>query len=408
MRARPAATWVRSARWGFAVAIALAVALPGTAIANKIETQFAATLPDGERKAFQTYTAARAFHNLAVDEYWSEIDSKKAARKRKKGAGEPVTANDFVKLFPPEYTGVALTPDLAKRWAAFQAQQEQKGPPPKERPGLADFLRHAKEQYGFVPDRIDEREFKLRYAREAMALGLTKEQVVRVYALETSGLGAADMVAGIHPITKKGSPISTAIGYAQLLAANSTSELVKHGPSFIERMQRMAGKAADPTRADALNRKAGVLRQMLADVRSIPDNWGRHVAYASTSKGLGIHAINIDGDIGPWLQVIKLLSLKKIASTRGYPNLNGAQIEIMNLSGPLTGIEMMSAAAKDAPTSNFFARAAYWRNTIVRGKSASQLLTALDERMDDNMKNSGAVLFSQVFDEVAAERQAAR
>lgn len=405
VQATTAKTW--AARVTLALVLAFAV-VPGPARADKTEAQFAAKLADGERKAFQTYIAARAYHELTVDEYWSDVDDKKAVRKRKRGAGEAITANDFVTAFPPEYSGVKLAPDLAKRWADYQAKQLETSPPPKEKPGLADFLRHAKEQYGFVPDRIEEREFKRRYASEALALGLTKEQVVRVYALETSGLGAADMVAGIHPVTKKGTPISTAIGYAQLLAANSTSELVKHGSQFIERLQRMAGKAGDPARADALNRKAGVVRQMLGDVRSIPDNWGRHVAYASTSKGLGIHAINVDGDIGPWLQVIKLQSLKKIASTRGYPNLNGAQIEIMNLSGPLTGIEMMSAAAKDAPASNFFARAAYWRNTIVRGKSASQLLTALDERMDDNMKNSGAVLFSQVFDEVAAERQAAR
>ena len=73
-------------------------------------------------------------------------------------------------------------------------------------PGLADFLAQAKAQYDFVPERIPEREFKLRYAREALRVGLTKDQVVRVYALETSGLGTADMVAGIHPIKKTGQP----------------------------------------------------------------------------------------------------------------------------------------------------------------------------------------------------------
>src|SRR5436853_302452 len=84
-------------------------------------------------------------------------------------------------------------------------------------------------------------DFKLdAYAREALALGLTKSQVVRIYALETSGLGTADMVAGIHPITKKGSPISTAIGYAQLLAANTINEIRKSGPGFIERLEQKA------------------------------------------------------------------------------------------------------------------------------------------------------------------------
>jgi hypothetical protein len=393
-----------------ALVVFMLAAATGAALAEKLDVQFAATLADGERKAFQTYIAARSFHDLKVDEYWAEIDEKKAQRKRKKGAGEPITPKDYVTGFPPDYSGPQLSADLAKRWGAFQEAEASRGalPPPRDRPGLQDFLRHAREQFGFVPDRIEEREFKSRYAREALKLGLTKDQVVRVYALETSGLGAADMVAGIHPITKKGKPISTAIGYAQLLSANSTSELVKHGPKFIERLRRMAGQATDPARADSLNRKAGALGQMLTVAKTVPDTWSRHVAFGNSPKGLGIHAINVDGDIGPWLQVVKLSNLKRIASTRGYPQLNGAQIEIMNLAGPLTGLEMMTPAAKDAATTNFFARPAYWRNTIVRGKSASQLLAALDERMDQNMKNSGAVLFSQVFDEAAGEVAAER
>jgi hypothetical protein len=52
---------------------------------------------------------------------------------------------------------------------------------------------------------------------------------VRIYALETGGQGTYDMQSGFNPITKTGRPISSALGYAQLLHANSTSELVKHG-----------------------------------------------------------------------------------------------------------------------------------------------------------------------------------
>ena len=68
-----------------------------------------------------------------------------------------------------------------------------------------------------------------RSAREALKVGLTKEQVVRVYALETGGLGTYDMQSGFNPVTRTGKPISSALGYAQLLHANSTSELVRHG-----------------------------------------------------------------------------------------------------------------------------------------------------------------------------------
>jgi hypothetical protein len=387
---------------------ALIILMTPQAHAASPEETFAASLGASDRQTFRNYIAARAFHDLTVNEYWGEVDEKRALRRKKRKARATITAKDYVNRFPPEYTGVQLPANLAKRWAKFQEAQKEKKPPPEPRPGIEDFLAHAKQQFGFVPERIPEREFKRRYAKEALSVGLTKDQVVRVYALETSGLGTADMVAGIHPITKKGTPISTAIGYAQLLSANSTSELVKHGPDFIARLKRMAKSAGNTDASARYERKAAILARMLSVAKSVPNEWSRHMALGRTAKGYGIHAINVDGDIGPWLQVLKLEGLKKIAEKQGRPRLSGAEIELMNLAGPMTGIEMMTPAAKNAPTTNFFARSAYWRNTIVRGKSASELLKALDQRMDTNLKNSGAVVFMEVFDEVAQDLRAER
>ena len=59
-----------------------------------------------------------------------------------------------------------------------------------------------------------------------------------------AAIGTADMQAGIHPITKKGKPISSALGYAQLLHANTIGELVKHGDMFITRLQTHASRDA--------------------------------------------------------------------------------------------------------------------------------------------------------------------
>ena len=53
------------------------------------------------------------------------------------------------------------------------------------------------------------------------------------------------------------------------------------------------------------------------------------------------------------------------------------------------------------PTSNFFSEGGYYRNTIVREKTAAELLAALEHRMEVNLKKPGAVEFAQVFDEVA-------
>jgi hypothetical protein len=370
---------------------------------------FLTTLEAGERKQFEAYLAAKTLYEFKLDAYWRETSDKRALRRGKKSRGVALVPDDYVRTFPPVYNGPELSAALARRWAAYQAQQAEKRAPSRPLPRLEDILANARAHYDFVPDRVAEREFKLRYAREALKLGLTKDQVIRVYALETSGLGTADMVAGIHPIRKTGSPISTAIGYAQLLAANSTDELVQHGASFLARLNAMAGERdLHPVRAASLKSKSEALRKMLAAARLVPHTWDSHVAFARTAKGLGIHAINLDGDIGPWLQVVKLKGLREMAERAGVFNLKGAEIELMNLAGPATGLEMLGPAARDAPTPNFFERGAYARNTVVRDKTAAELLAALGKRMDDNIGNAGAIEFAEVFDQAIAERQAAR
>jgi hypothetical protein len=394
-----------SAIMALACAAACLVLSPGSAEARSSEA-FAQTLPPAERKLFEDYLSAKATHDFKSDAYWREVSDKKAIRRAKRGRGEAVAVKDYVRTFPPKYNGPELSASLAKRWAAYQEEDDKKTdrPPPKPLPGLSDFIEAAKAEYGFQPERIPEQEFKLRYAREAISLGLTGEQVVRVYALETSGLGTADMVAGIHPIKKTGKPISSAIGYAQLLTANTSDELAKHGPKFVARLKAMAAdRNYPPARRQALAEKHERVAAMVKAARSIPHKWNQHVAFARTRKGMGLHALNIDGDVGPWLQVIKLHGLKEMAEKQGIPALKGAEIELMNLAGPGTGLEMMRPAALNAATTNFFARDAYYRNTIVRDKSSAELLKALDERMDTNMTNPGAIEFVDAFRQASSE-----
>lgn len=367
---------------------------------------FKETLGTQDLKVFEEYIAARSVFDFKLDAYWREVTDKRALRRKRKAAKLALRDEDYVQAFPPEYKGPYLPVALQKRWTAFQATDRGPRRASDPKPTIKEFLSLARVHYGFVPERVPEREFKRRYAREALSLGLTKHQVVRIYALETSGLGTADMVAGIHPITKKGAPISTAIGYAQLLAANTINEIRKSGPAFIERLEQK--KRQHPEQAAAIDSKIAALRKMTTNARTIPDVWSKQVAHARTGKGLGMHAINVDGDIGPWLQAIKIKGLKISAARNGRENLSGAEIELMNLAGPGTGLEMMLPAGRRAPTPNFFARLAYGRNTIVRGKTSEQLLKALDDRMNANVKNSGAVEFAEVFDELMAERQALR
>jgi len=125
------------------------------------------------------------------------------------------------------------------------------------------------------------------------------------------------------------------------------------------------------------------------------------VRFAGTPTGLAIHTLNLDADIGPWLQVLKLKGLLEDAAKSGRARLSGSEIELMNLAGPRTGLEMMTPVALAMPTSNFFSEAGYYRNSIVRDKTASELLQALNERMEANIKKAGAVEFARVFDELA-------
>jgi hypothetical protein len=387
-----------------AILLGALVLLPLAASATTV-SDFIASLSPGERQAFTQWHAAQAHFERRLDTYWHEVERKRMARRSKRANGHLYMANEYVLRYPPEYRGPELSKDIERRWTQFLAASERAEPkrakPPQ--PGIDDFLAAAKKYYGFTPARISEWEFKRRYAEESLKLGLTKDQVVRVYALETGGNGTADMQAGVQPITKKGRPISSALGYAQLLHANTIGELVKHGEQFIGRLTNLAAATRDPARAQELRQKVDALRRMLHAARSVPDDWYRHVAFAQTPRGYGIHAINLDGDIGPWLQSEKLKSLKEFAAKQGVTNLSGEELELMNLSGPATGLEMLQPVGLTAPTPNFFSRRAYYVNKMVTGKTTAELLAEFTRRMDNSSKNPGALEFAQAFDAARQE-----
>jgi hypothetical protein len=399
---------VTSAAKLLAAAILLAVGTPIaaapalTADARSGANAFIAKLQPVQRRQFEAWLTARTLHEFRLDKFWREVYDKRAERRRKRKGGEPLGPGDYVMAFPPQYAGPSLSPQLAKAWADYQ--DEGKGPrPPRQIPTVANFLESARDVYAFAPERIPEREFKRRYARETLALGITKEQVVRIYALETGGQGTADMQSGINPITKQGRPISTALGYAQLLHANSVDELARHGTQIRDRLRRLARAAEDPQRAESLQGKVRVLERMIANARSVGGSWDAHVAYAATAPGLGIHALNMDGDVGPWLQAIKLKGLLEEAQKAGRTRLAPNEMELMNLAGPGTGLEMMLPSGLNVPTVNFFARGGYERNPIVHGRTSAELLAMLDKRMDENSQKPGAIEFAQVFDEIAKD-----
>ena len=364
---------------------------------------FYGTLSAAEQQEFRAWYRAKTHFDRRLDAYWYEVEKKRKGRRAKRSRTKFFDVSDYVWSFPPEYSGPSLNSGLAQRWSRFKAARAKSKPSTarEELPDIGDFLAASKKYYGFVPTRVSEHEFKRRYAQEALRLGMTKQQVVRVYALETGGNGTADTQSGVNPVTKKGRPISSALGYAQLLHANTIGELVTSGDEFIARLKRMAASTSSAGRAQELRAKIAALQRMQRVAKSVPNKWSKHMTLAKTPRGYGIHAINLDADIGPWLQTIKLRGLKDYARRKGYTNLSAEEFEIMNLSGPATGLEMMAPVGLTAPTPNFFARGAYYRNKMVMGKTSAELLAEFTRRMDYGSRKPGAVEFAQAFDEVS-------
>jgi len=388
-------------------AVSLAAAVVPAGAASTID--FLAALSDSELDEFRAWKEARNVFNDRTDAYWEAVEAKRQTRRKKRSAKIPFDQNDYVMSFPPKYTGPTLSAALAKKYYNF-VEHQKTTEPAKERElaTVADYLESAKRVYGFTPERVSEREFKQRYAEEAHALGLSKEQVVRVYALETGGNGTYDMQSGIHPIKKTGRAISSALGYAQLLDANSINELARSGETFISLINRkLRDPSNSPARTAALKRKLMVLKRMYANVKRLPFEWSVQQRYAKTDNGMGIHTLNIDADIGPMLQAMKLRTLKDTAEKQGRRSLSGAEIELMNLAGPMTGLEMMDEPGASAPTTNFFARRAYYVNKMVIGLTGAQLQLELDRRMTQAITRPGAQEFAEAFDSVYARRSTA-
>lgn len=323
--------------------------------------------------------------------YWSEAERLRAVRQAKRRSGQPVGDADFIRQHPPQLPPIAMPADIA-----VSLRRPAVGPQSAV-PSIADIMTAAREHHGFQPRLVSEADFKRRYAEASLAAGLEPLHVIRVFALETGGMGTFDMQSGINHQTGQGRPASTAIGYSQLLAANTIGELAKHGETFIRTLERSASQT--PSLKRELAHRIQALRSMSDTARSVPNSWNNHVALAGTAPGLGIHALNLDGEIGPMLQIGKLRELLFTARRElGRDQITGAELEIMNLAGPRNGLDMIQEPGRRMPTANFFTSGGYARNPIVHGKSGSELLMTLGQRMDVHMSKSGTQEFIAAFE----------
>jgi hypothetical protein len=228
-----------------------------------------------EAQLKQFNAANDAFEKTAA-EYWKTVADKRRVRAGKRSQKLTAALEDYVLAQPPVYTG----PPRPVPPPSLRPKVEPS--PPKYVPVIADFLRNAVSEFHFKPDRpASEREFKRAYAKAAAAAGLTKSQVVRIYAFETGGNAGYDLQAGYEGNKPGAHAISTALGYNQLLHANTVELLADKGDRFIAALQLKAGKAKG-ARKQSLEKKIGILREMIAFTRSVPDEWTDHVRIANT------------------------------------------------------------------------------------------------------------------------------
>ena len=338
------------------------------------------------RRKLKEYQEARAAFEEEAGAYWGAIYQKRKGRNAKRRAGQAVTLDDYVLTHPPVYTGPKKPVDPSP-------QPEPEPRPRKQLPMVPDLIQAAAGHFQFTPQRpANEIEFKRAYARAAAAAGLTREQAVRVYSFETGGNGKYDMQSGYRgPGTR---PISTAIGYNQLLTTNSVELIAEQGDALLKALHGKAAALSGSLRK-TMEGKIAVMKRMVAFARSVPDTWSEHEKLANTEKGWALHAMVLDIDVGPHLQTHKLLTSVKFARAKGYTRpLTAAELEMMNLTGDGTGLDMVTmpqAMRERVPTANFFQRGGYERNPVAsRHNTVAKLLAVTDERMDVNSRKPGA------------------
>src|SRR5580698_9447234 len=380
---------------GMPQAVAMdSTALPASTAAAMAQALSPQAIAEYRRKLAE-YQEARAAFEQDAGAYWQAISDKRRGRNAKRRDHQPVDADDYVLTQPPVYVG-------PKRPVNPQPEPEPERKPRAHKaiPVVADLLQAAQQQFQFTPQRpSSELEFKRAYARVALAMGLTREQAVRVYSFETGGTGNYDVQSGIeHGGTRA---ISTAIGYNQLLTTNSVELVAEQGPGLVSALLAKAAQLSGPARV-AMDHEINVLKRMVAVAKSVPDDWSAHARIADTEQGWAIHAMVLDIDVGPLLQTHKLLTSVIFAREKGYTRpLSAAELEMMNLTGDGTGLDMVTmpqALREMVPTSNFFQRSGYERNPVaIRHNTVAKLLAVTDSRMDSNGNQQGAKDLAAAF-----------
>lgn len=371
----------------------MAAAAIAATLSSAVLAQTPQQIADYRRKLAE-YNAVREPFDEAASSYWTAIGDKRRARNAKRRNNEAIVAEDYVLTQPPVYTGPPKPVD--------PSPPEKQPKPRAPLPVVADFLSQAQEHFHFTPRKpATEIDYKRAYAKVASSYGLTRDQAVRIYSFESGGNGKYDVQAGLEGNRPGARAISTALGYNQLLTTNTIGILTEHGGIILKALNDKIHQASGAQKAE-LQRKTATVQQMVAFCKTAPNQWSAHEKLGVTPRGIAVHALNLDIDVGPLLQTLKLIDSVIFAKRKGYAApLTAAELEMMNLTGDGNGFDMVSmpqAMRTVVPTSNFFQRNGYERNPVaIRNNTVSKLLAATDARMDNQINLQGAKDLAAAF-----------
>jgi hypothetical protein len=239
---------------------------------------------------------------------------------------------------------------------------------------LTRFAFGDKKQPNFDLSVIDETEFKRRYTNEAVRVGQENgfdkthvQTIVQgIYSFEDGGWGTHDTLSGmpsalvaddppgttaISDMRADYHPKSTGVGYNQLLRATTMRNLDQHSADIVAGLKQDAEK--EPARRDILLAKADLVEHVKAamdkELKLMGHNkGGKHASAYLSSDGVAtdllyhtfanasaktsfgapasevanaIHALNLDGDIGPIIQAQELSGLLSYAHSENFEQL---------------------------------------------------------------------------------------
>ncbi|WP_279098663.1 hypothetical protein [Bartonella apis] len=343
---------------------------------------------------YDAWRTAYNAYNKQASVYWEQISAKRKLRNEKRARGQTVELTDYVLTQPPLYNGPAKPSSGSSTGSR------------RSIPGVEDFVAASKHVYGFQPERpSNESEFMRTYVNAAREIGLNREQLVSIYAFETGGDGTHDLQSGMTKGKANARPASTAIGYNQLVATASVSLMWEYGSDIAKELRQKA-QIASGTEKTKLLEKAAVVDRMTAKARTVPHNWGAQSELAKTDAGLGMHAMTMDKDVGPLLQIHKLRTSITFLRRKGVTRpLSGAELEMLNLTGDGNGYDMVTMPRQyrnKVPTANFFLRPGYERNPVaIRNNTVASLLDATENKMQANMQKDGAQMLDRIFQSTA-------